>query len=336
MPKRVTLKQVAAEAEVSFQTVSKVINGQAHVSEETKARIWRAIHALGYQPDALARDLRTQRSRMLGYSWTPLPPGQPNPILDQFLRSMMQAAARAGYHILPFPHPDDRSDLSPYRELVNSGRVDGFIVSSVQYDDPRITFFQEQGFPFIAFGRSNPGCEFPFVDVDGTAGLRMAAEHLLLRGHRRITALAWPADSRVGQNRIEGYLDALRDANVPVREDWIARGEGRVAFGRAATLRWLDCPDRPTAIVALNDMMAIGAMRAAQERGLRVGRDLAVTGFDDVPMAPYLSPPLTTIRQPIWEVGQQVIAILIGILHGAPPANSHVLLDPQLIIRESS
>ena len=115
MLKRVTLKQVAAEAEVSFQTVSKVINGNAKVSEETRARIWRAIRALGYQPDALARDLRTQRSRMLGYSWTPLPPGQPNPILDQFLRSMMQAAARAGYHILPFPHPDDSSYLSPYR-----------------------------------------------------------------------------------------------------------------------------------------------------------------------------------------------------------------------------
>ncbi|MBI4788998.1 MAG: LacI family DNA-binding transcriptional regulator [Chloroflexi bacterium] len=333
---RVTLKQVAAEAGVSFQTVSKVINGNSKVAPETEGRIWRAVRALGYQPDALARNLKSRRSRMLAYSWAPLPPDQPNPILDQFLRSMMQAATRAGYHILPFPHPDEGHNLSPYRDLGHSGRVDGFIISSIKYDDPRIAFLQEQGFPFVAFGRSNPGCEFPFVDVDGAAGLRLATEHLLLRGHRRIAALAWPEESRVGQNRIEGYFEALRAAGLGVREDWIARGEGRVAFGHAATRRWLDGPNRPTALVALNDLMAIGALRAAQERGLRVPDDLAITGFDDVPMAQYLTPPLTTIRQPIWEVGQQVIAILIGILEGSPPTNAHELLQPELVVRASS
>jgi DNA-binding LacI/PurR family transcriptional regulator len=338
MPKRVTLKQVAAQARVSFQTVSKVLNGQAQVSEETRERIWRAVRTLEYRPDVQARNLRTHHSRMIGYSWTRLPLDQPNPILDQFLQSMIETAAQSGYHILPFLPPEGGDELCTFRELVNAGHVDGFVFSSIRTADPRINFLLAQSFPFVAFGRLGPESDFPFVDVDGAAGLRMATEHLIEHGHTRIAALAWPEDSCVGQDRLGGYLQALDAAHISPREDWICRGAGSAAFGYHATRRWLHCPapERPTAIVALNDMLAIGAMHAAKEHGLRIGKDLAITGFDDVPLVQYLTPPLTSVRQPIWQVGQHVIELLTEILAGGIPSDPHVLLEPQLIIRESS
>jgi DNA-binding LacI/PurR family transcriptional regulator len=323
---------------VSYQTVSKVVNHQTQVSPPTEERIWQAVRALGYHPDHHARNLRTQRSQMLGYSWAPSPPDQANPILDAFLQGMMEAAERAGYHVLPFSHRQVTEHIATYRELIGSGRVDGFILSSVEFNDPRIIFLLEQNVPFVAFGRSNPEWNYSYVDVDGAAGLRMATEHLLARGHRRIAALAWPPSSRVGNDRLSGYLRALGDAGITPDPEWIARGEGRVAFGRAATVRWLELPvqQRPTAVVALSDAMAIGAMRAAQERGLRVGKDFAVTGFDDAPMVQYLTPALTTVRQPIREVGQQVISILVSLLADERPAENQIVLQPQLIVRESS
>jgi DNA-binding LacI/PurR family transcriptional regulator len=338
MVKRITLKEVAARAHVSYQTVSKVLNQQMQVSTKTEARIWKAVRALGYRPDHRARNLRTQRSHMLGYSWTPAPPDQANSILDQFLQSMMDTAEQAGYHLLPFPHWHVDDPIVAYRELMHTGRVDGFILSSVEFNDPRIIFLQQQNFPFVAFGRANRDWDFPYVDVDGAAGLRLTTEHLLERGHRRIAALAWPRRSRVGQDRLAGYMRAMKDAGIAPRREWIARGAGRVSFGYEATARWLALPrdQRPTAIVALNDAMAIGAMRAAQEHGLRVGTDIAITGFDDAPMVQYLTPPLTSVRQPIWEVGQHVLSMLVGMLHGEPLVDQHILLTPQLIVRASS
>jgi DNA-binding LacI/PurR family transcriptional regulator len=339
MSERVTLKEVAARAGVSYQTVSKVLNKQAQVSKETEERIYAAVRELGYRPNQIARNMRTQCSRLIGYSWVPTPREQTNSILDQFLQSMAQAAEQASYHLLCFPYHADRDILAGYRELIDTNRVDAFVISGVEYDDPRIRFLQERAFPFVAFGRSNPELRFPCVDVDGAEGVRQTTDYLLGLGHRRIAVLAWPDVSRVGQNRIEGYLAAMHAAGIPPLPTWIARGEGDYRFGHLATGEWLTWPaaERPTAIVAFNDAMAIGAMHAIQQARLHVGRDIAVTGFDDSPVAQYLTPTLTSTRQPIWEVGQKVMSILLRILDDTPAFDtSCALLAPQLIIRQSS
>ena len=335
---KVTLKQVASHAGVSYQTVSKVINQQIKVSKETEERIWRSIRALGYRPNYLARSLRSQRSRTIGYSWEPSPPDQVNPILEQFMQSMAESAEEAGYSLLVFPNRRGKQWVDAYRELINTNRVDGFILSSVEFNDPRIVLLQEWKFPFVAFGRSNAGWEFPYVDIDGGLGMRKVVEHLLDLGHRRIAALAWPEGSRVGENRMQGFSGALQEAGVFPPPEWIVRGEGIYTFGLQAAERWLNEPEdqRPTAIAAFNDAMAIGAMHAIQKIGLRVGADIAVTGFDDTPMVQYLSPSLTSVHQPIWEVGQLVMSLLLKILHGMPIQAAHILLPPELIVRESS
>ncbi len=338
MKKRVSIKDVAKRADVSYQTVSKVLNGQAHVLPETAERVWQAARHLSYRPHHNARNLRTQRSCMIGYSWVPTRPDQANHILDMFLTSMVEEAEAAGYHLLPFPYREGEEQISAYRELIGSGRVDGFVLSSVNYRDPRIRFLLEQQFPFVAFGRSDRDSEFPYVDVDGTAGMRMATAQLIAEGHRRIGALGWPEDSRVGNDRMEGYLAALQSANITADADLIARGEGNFDFAHAATLHWLGMePERrPTAVVAFNDTMAVGAMHAGQEKGSVIGRDLAVTGFDDTPMAQYLIPPLSSVRQPIREAGRKCVELLVALIEGKEPAVRQVPLQPELIVRQSS
>jgi DNA-binding LacI/PurR family transcriptional regulator len=338
MGRQVTLKQVASHAGVSYQTVSKVINHQVQVSKETEDRIWNSVRELGYRPNLIARSLRANRSYMIGYSWEPSPPDKENNILDQFIQSMATVAESAGYHMLAFPHRPGNEWISGYRELIDTNRVDGFVLYSVEFDDPRVKLLQEYHFPFVAFGRSKPGWDFPHVDVDGTAGMRMVIDHLLGQGYRRIAVLAWPEDSRVGQNRMEGITGGLQDAGVSLSPELLARGEGVFQFGLEATSHWLDLPSeqRPDAIVAFNDLMAVGAMRAIQDRGLQVGKDLAVTGFDDMPLAQYINPSLTSVRQPIWEVGQKVMSLLLDLLEEKQPEQDKILVDPVLIVRESS
>ena len=336
MASQVTLKSVATRAGVSYQTVSKVLNGQIQVAPETRERILKAADELGYRPNQIARNMRTRRSHMIGYSWLPTSPDQINQILDQFLSSMVHEAEAAGYHLLPFPfrsgHVDD------YRELIDTGRVDGFVISSVEYDDPRISFLMERKFPFVSFGRSNPGCEFPYVDVDGAAGLNMATCHLIEQGHRRIGALAWPEDSRVGNDRLAGFFLAMESAGLKVNPELIRRGEGTFEFGFQAGMSLLASPTkkRPTALVTMSDTMAIGVMHAAREHRLEIGRDIAIVGFDDAPMSQYLFPALTTVRQPIREAGRKCVEILVSLMKGEEPAEKHVLLSPTLIARSSA
>jgi DNA-binding LacI/PurR family transcriptional regulator len=338
MKKRVTIKDVAAQAGVTYQTVSKVINGRAQVMPETEARILAASQALGYKPNHSARSLRAQRSQMIGYSWVPTGRNQTNHILDMFLSSMVEEAEAAGYHLLPFPYREGDDQVRAYRELIDSGRVDGFVLSSVNYRDPRIQFLLEYQFPFVAFGRSEAEVTFPYVDVNGELGLRLATEHLLQLGHRRIAALAWPEDSRVGNERLEGYYAAMRGAGALVDPAWVGRGEGTFEFGLATTTAWLALPkpSRPTAVVALNDTMAIGAMHAAQNRGALPGRQFSVVGFDDSPMAEYLWPPLTSVSQPIHLAGRKCVEMLVGLLTGQALPERRVLLQPELIVRQSS
>lgn len=336
--KKITLKEVAERAGVSYQTVSKVLNRQVQVSTKTEQRIKDAVRELGYRPNQIARSMRVMRSHMIGYSWIPTTPNQANHILDQFLSSMVLEAEEAGYHLLPFPFREGNAHVEDYRELINTGRVDGFVLSSVNYNDPRISFLLEQKFPFVAFGRSNDELDFPYVDVDGASGIAQAVQYLISRQHRCIAVIAWPEDSRVGNARLRGYHEAMQDCGLDVRAEWIERGEGTFEFGREAASRLMKLPpaSRPTAIVALNDTQAIGALHAAREQGLEVGRDISIIGFDDAPMSQYLLPPMTTVRQPIREAGRKCVEILIDLMKGEQSQERQVLLQPELILRRTA
>jgi DNA-binding LacI/PurR family transcriptional regulator len=333
-----TIKDVAKEAGVSIATVSYVLNDSGAVGDDTRQRVLRAVQKLGYRPSVIAKGLQARESRMIGYSWRPVPPNQFNPILEKFIHSMAEAAARHDYHVLTFPCPEPYDEVDVYREMVKNGRVDGFILPNTNLNDRRIRHLLDVGFPFVAFGRSNSEWDFPWVDVDGADGVKQAVIHLLELGHRRIACLAWPETSLTGQYRLDGYQAAMASAVLPVDPAWIIRIENDYYYAYQSTQTWLDLPAdrRPTAVVALTDLMAIGVLNAATDAGLTVGRDLAVVGFDDAPIAGYLRPSLTSLRQPIAEIGERVVTMLIDLVRGETPSPAQVLLKPRLIVRDST
>ncbi len=333
-----TIKDVAKNAGVSIATVSYVLNDSGAVSEATRQRVLQAVERLGYRPSVIAKGLQARESRMIGYSWRPVPPNQFNPILEKFIHSMAEAAARHDYHVLTFPCPEPYDEVDVYREMVKNGRVDGFILPNTNLNDRRICYLLDEGFPFVAFGRSNPEWDFPWVDVDGADGVKQAVAHLLELGHRRIACLAWPEASLTGQYRLDGYQEAMASAALPVDPAWIVRVENDYYSAYRATQSWLGLPTnrRPTAVVALTDLMALGVINAATDAGMTVGRDLAVIGFDDAPIAGYLRPSLTSLRQPIAEIGEWVVTTLIELVRGETPSPAQMLLKPRLIVRDST
>jgi len=332
-----TIKDVAREAGVSIATVSYVLNGKTEaISEETRGRVWDAARKIGYRPNVTARNLRSSQSRLIGYAWHDITLESTSTVLDRFTYAMARSAEAAGYHLLTFTYPSE-NPIPVYEEMISTGRVDGFVISSTVQNDPRVNFLIEREFPFASFGRANDAWDFLWVDTDGAAGIGTAVDYLVGLGHRKIGMAAWGEGSLTGDFRVSGYFEALERAGITLKAGDVLRGENDEQAGRNALAAWWERPasERPTAIVAISDVVAIGIMDEAERRGLVVGRDLSVIGFDDTPMSPYLRPPLTTLRQPIAEIGAALIAMLEGAIRGEPPAERQLLLPPELIIRES-
>lgn len=334
----VTIRDVAREAGVSIATVSYVLNNSRRVGDDTRDRVLRAAGQLGYRANFTARNLQASQTRLIGYSWRPSPIDQFNPILDQFLQSIAQAAARHDYRILAFPSHDVHQELSAYEAMMLTGQVDGFILTNTNFDDERVQALVKNDFPFVSFGRANPGWDFIWIDVDGAAGVRAATEHLLAQGHRRIAFLAWPEKSQTGHYRLQGYLDAMATAGLAMNAEWVQLAGNFYDESYAATQRLLSLPaqHRPSAIIASSDLMAMGVLNAGWNAGLEVGRDLAVIGFDDVPIAPYLRPALSSLAQPIAEIGERLVTMLIDQLNDCPTPQRQILMQPSLVVRASS
>ncbi len=334
----VTIHDVAREAGVSIATVSYVLNNPRRVGEEARKRVLLAVQRLGYRPNITARNLQAGETRLLGYSWRPSPPDQFNPILDRFLHAMAEAAAAHGYRVLVFPTPSLEAELATYEEMILIGQVDGFVLSNTNLNDVRVRSLLDTGFPFVSFGRANCDWDFPWVDVDGTEGVRQATAHLIQQGHRHIACLAWPEDSLTGRYRLQGYRDAMSQAGLCIEAEWIVVAENTHAdaYAKARNLLALPPDRRPTAIVTMSDLMAMGVINAGWDAGLEVGRELAVVGFDDVPVARFLRPSLTSVSQPLDQVGERLISMLVDLIKGRELAARQVLLPPHLVVRDST
>ncbi len=330
-----TIKDVAKEAGVSIATVSYVLNDKSDsVSEDTRRRVWSAVRKTGYRPNVTARNLRSSQTLLIGYAWHEVPSDMVNPVLEHFTYSLARAAEDAGYHILTFTFPS-HDPIPVYDELIRTGRVDAFVVGSTTYDDPRVQFLMEHAFPFVSFGRANPDWDFNWVDVDGQRGVADAVAYLVGLGHRKIGAVMWEAGSLSGDYRFAGYLEGLAQAGIEFRPEYVVRGEHNDATGCQALDYWLTLPDPPTAVIASSDLMAIGVINEAERRGIRVGRDLSVMGFDDTPMTQYIRPALTTMQQPLALIAQELITMLGCVLKDVPTFERHILLPPRLVARES-
>ncbi len=333
----ITIRDVALLAEVSTATVSYVLNNSQPVGATTRERVLEAVTVLGYRPNSTARNLQASKTHLLGYAWYDLPPGVTNAVLDRFTFALATAVEARGYHLLTFAQP--AVDLTlPFDELIKTNRVDGFVVINTNRNDPRIRHLIDIKFPFVAFGRANDAWNFPYVDVDGRRGIELATQHLIENGHERIACMGWPVGSLSGDARVQGYLDAMRKAGFIVRPEWVVRTTNFPEAGYQAAQKITDLPAviRPTAIVCLSDMMALGVMNWLTHCGLEVGADVALTGFDDDPTSAFLRPPLTSVAQPVIESAQQIAWMLFSLLDNEPLDQRTVLLSPTLTIRASS
>lgn len=329
-----SIKEVARAAGVSVTTVSYVLNDKGNISPETRQRVLDVIQQLGYTPSTQARNLREQQARIIGYPWrAPLDLHEGNPVLDTFLHAVIQGLEATGRHLLIFDDPIDKS-VPTFSEMIDSQRVDGFIIANTEDHDPRIAFLHERRVPFTMFGRTNSPLDdkVAWVDVDGCAGLWLATTHLLEQGHQRIGFIGWPPNSVAGDARYSGYTQALYEHDMTLDPTLIVRCENLVPEGYQAAKQLMSLAEPPTGVVALSDILAIGALRYFNEHHLAI----ALTGFDDIPTAEYISPPLTTLRQPIAEVAERLVSMLLAQLQGDALEESHYLLQPELIVRSSS
>ena len=337
--RRPSMSDVARRAGVSQTTVSFILNDTpgSNISQDTRDRVWAAVEELDYRPNVSARNLRTQSTNLIGYGFDDPTGVTSHPILDQFLYSAILSLEAAGYHLLTFVTPA-RTDTTAYQDLYRRGQVAGFVVANTNDDDPRIAHLIDEKAPFASFGRANDAWDFPWVDVDGINGMEQVVAHLAAAGHRRIGLISWPEGSKAGSARERGYANGLAEAGIDFDPGWLCRGENLVQTGveGLAQLMALPANRRPTAVACVSDQIAVGVMNAAAAEGLAVGRDLAVTGYDDSALAQFLHPPLTSVRQPIAAVGREIVRLLLAELRHEPAGTRGILLNPELIIRQSS
>ncbi len=336
MPRRPTSADVATEAGVSRTTVSFVLNGRTDVKipADTRQRVKAAAERLGYHPHAPARQLAGGRSHILALVLRQTPEQVAgDAVLAETLRGFAAAARAGGFRVMVEPLPPDGPDAT-YASLLRAQHADGLVISGPRIDDPSLLELVRDDFPIVLQG-TLPGVDVGSVDVDNVAGARHAVEHLLSIGHRRIACITnAPLVYTAARDRLDGYLEALRDAGVESRTEWIAEAAFDAPSGRAAMTTLLQGPDFDAVFVA-SDVVALGAIGALREAGRSVPDDVSVVGFDDIPLAAYFDPPLTTIRLPAFELGQAAGRALLERIAGRAIPD-RTLLPTELILRAST
>lgn len=333
--RRVTIADVARRAEVSRQTVSNAVREPGKLTPQTLTRVRSAIDDLGYRPSRSAQSLRTGQSRLIGLRVDPVlsPSGG---VLDRFLHALADEARAHDYQMLVFSPADPADDTSGYRGLLKTMSVDAFVLTNTHRGDPRQSLLASLGTPAVQFGRpwDDGQDEHCWVDVDGAAGTRMATEHLIEGGHRRIAFLGWPEGSGVGDDRRSGWIQTMHRHGLDAGS--VGWADDELAPARLACTALLDQVEPPTAVVCASDTLAMGALHAARSRSLD---QLAVTGFDDSPVAALSDPLLTSVRQPLEQVAVGIVRMLSALLGNTPAPTTGVrnqLLQPDLVVRSST
>lgn len=332
----VTLRDIARQVNRSVTTVSRALHDYDDVSEETRELIRRTAHEMGYTPNVVAQRLQKRRADTLGLILPTFGPRLSDPHFGEVLAGVGDEVARDGFDLLIGIADPDLDELEAYRQKISGRRVDGVLVVRTRCHDERIEFLLSHNIPFVAYGRTLDDGDFPYVDMDHVAGMRILVQHLNDLGHRRIGCVTGSRDFTFVHYQIEGFRQAMAAFALPVDEDLIVEADltQRGGYGGAQTL--LSQSDPPTAIVASNDLMALGVMSAAQDQGLDVGQDIAVAGIGDIPMADTSHPTLTTVREPAHRLGQLIGRMLAAVACGKPLAERQVLLQPSLVIRQST
>ena len=329
---RASIRDVAARAGVSVTTVSHALNGTRFVSQQALAKVHEAAHALGYVPSEVARGLKHNTTRTLGM----LVPNNSNPYFAEIIRGVEHRSYSAGYSLLLCNSNDDPQQQADHLRVLAERRVDGIVLVASGDDDAIVAVCKDLRLPLVLVDREIETIAVDLIEVDHAAGGELATAHLLELGHARVSCIAGPSDLRPSRRREAGWRRALEKAGIAPRPDEVAPGDFGPASGAAAMRRLLRSPQPPTAVFVCNDMMAIGALHAAHEAGIAVPRQLSIVGFDDIELAAYTSPPLTTVAQPKEAIGTGAAGLLLERLRDGRTEPRRTVLQPALHLRAST
>jgi LacI family transcriptional regulator len=337
---RPNIHELARLSGFSVGTVSRALNGYADVRAETRATILRVAQELDYTPSASARTLVTRRSHVVGV-FLDTGEGHPDlqhPFFHEVLGGIKNFIGSAGYDLLLFAseRPGNGFGTHSYLKRCRHHNVDGAVLMGLDADDPEVRRLVRADVPTVGVDVDLEGPATSFVMSDNEGGAALAVGHLHELGHRRIATITGLLDKRPGADRLRGYRHELQARGLTVRDEYVTYGDFYIESGRRAAAELLALPERPTALVTASDMTALGAIRAATEQGLRVPEDLSVTGFDDIQLAAYLHPSLTTIRQAKVSLGTEAARALLRHVDGDEDVPAIVTLPVELIVRGST
>jgi LacI family transcriptional regulator len=327
------IRDVAALAQVSPITVSRVLNNPDAVSPATRARVEAAIEELGYIPNQIARSLRSNRTNTLALVLTDIT----NPFWTSVARSVEDAASGQGFNVI-LCNTDEREDKqAEYLSVLLRKRVDGFLFVPARSEPDAVESIQRQRVPVVVMDRSVPGAAVDVVRSDSEEGAYALTSHLIGLGHRQIAMLSGPLVVSTAQERVDGYRRALAEAGIPADEHWIREGEYTVKSGYAVARQLLAGAELPTALLGANNFIALGAMRAIREAGLHIPTDISIVCVDDIPAWLVGEPFLTVAAQSPYDLGRQATALLLRQIRepGVHPPQE-VLLPTELIVRSST
>jgi DNA-binding LacI/PurR family transcriptional regulator len=326
-----TIKDVAQRAGVSLATVSRVLNGYPHVAPDVRARVLDAIEALNYRPSRVAQRLRAPQSRLIGIIFSDIK----NPFYTLALSGIEQVLSEQGLSVLLGNSNSDQDREDNFIALMKAEDVAGLIIAPVKEDSALLADMAQEHLPVVVIDRNLSHMGLDTVLADNRTGAYQAIKYLIQLGHRHIAAVNGPQHLTSGRERYAGFLQAIDEAGLAADPSLIRFGDFQLESGYSLTQEILSQPQKPTALFVANNLMTIGALNAIHEMNYRIPDDLSVIGFDDLPWAISLNPPLTTVSQPTFEIGVRAAELLLDhIAHPDRPAQT-VILDTQLVVRAS-
>ncbi len=331
---RLTLEDIAEKAGVSRSTVSRVINNHPNVSEKVRTRVSDVIKSTGFSPNAAARTLASHRSRMIGLIYPKTVSSVfADPYYPRLTQGIVSACNQNNYTLNLFMAENREEEDNIVSRALRTGFLDGMLIETGQIEDPIMERLTHSDIPLVIMGRPYYAEEISYVDVDNVEAARTAVNHLASHGYDRIGTITGPLDLVVGIDRRNGYLQALEENNIPIDQSLIIPGEFGEEHGYRSMQKML--PANPRAVFAASDLIAMGAMRAVADAGLRIPEDIAFVGFDDLPQLnnPFL--PLTTIRQPIYGMGMKLVDTLLEMIEGRSNGIQRHIMETKLIVRDS-
>ena len=333
----VTIRDLAEKLSLSITTVSRALDGYSDVAEETRKRVVQTAREMGYEPNYAARQLRRKSSDAIGYILPTSSPQFTDPFFVNFLTGLCDESAAIHLDLMVTAcAPDSDLERSQYRQWVQSKRIDGIVLNRIRTQDWRVEYLLDQQFPFVCLGNVGKSDRFPSIFVDERKGFASLVTHLVQNGHHRIAYIGAPPGLMIQQERFGGYCLGLQQAGIQANPDWIKEGDLTENSGYHAANQLLEESPAPTAIMACNDLMALGVLQAAQEKDIQVGSQLAITGFDGIKETEYTTPPITTLFQPTYEIARRLTAALGKIINGLPVETLSQVVEPKLILRASS